>query len=121
MSTTARILIALLLSPALAAAQQPQATPFEVHEATVEELQAAWSSGRVTSEQLMDAYLARIAAYDRAGPMLNSVMRLNPGARADARRLDGERRAGTVRGPLHGVPILLKDNYDMVELPTTGS
>ncbi|MHB0964527.1 MAG: amidase family protein, partial [Gemmatimonadaceae bacterium] len=68
---------------------------------------------------LVDAYLARIAAYDHAGPALNAMIRLNPRARAAAAALDAERAAGHVRGPLHGIPVILKDNYDTKDLPTS--
>ncbi|MYA33081.1 MAG: amidase [Gemmatimonadales bacterium] len=95
--------------------------PFEVWEASIPELQEALESGRVSSAGLVDAYLARIAAYDRAGPTLNAIIRLHPTAREQARRLDAERAAGQVRGPLHGIPILLKDNYDTFDMPTAGS
>ena len=71
------------------------------------------AAGTVTSRALTEAYLTRIAAVDKAGPALNSVIELNPQALADADRLDGERKAGTVRGPLHGLPVLLKDNIDV--------
>ncbi len=96
-------------------------TDFEVAEATISELQDAMAAGQVTSVQLVDLYLARIAAYDRAGPALNTIIRLNPLARERAAALDAERRAGTVRGPMHGIPVLMKDNYDMDWMPTTGS
>lgn len=92
----------------------------EVYEATITELQRAMAAGRTSSVQLVDAYLARIAAYDRQGPALNSMIRLNRNARADARRLDAERRQGRVRGPLHGIPIILKDNFDTADMPTSG-
>jgi amidase len=101
----------------------PRAAPraaVEVHEATIAELQRAMSEGRTTSVALVDAYLARIAAYDQAGPRLNAIIRLAPEARAEARRLDAERRAGRVRGPLHGIPIVLKDNFDTRDMPTSG-
>jgi amidase len=74
--------------------------------------QAAMQAGKLTAEQLVQGYLARIAAKDAKGPKLNSVIALNPHALADARKLDAERRAGRVRGPLHGVPVLLKDNIE---------
>jgi amidase len=90
-----------------------------VYEASITDLQGAMTNGRVTSAQLVDAYLARIAAYDHKGPALNAMIRLNPRARADAAALDAERRAGKVRGPLHGVPIILKDNYGTADMPTT--
>ena len=94
---------------------------FEVAEASILELQAALEDGRATSAGLVDRYLARIAAYDRLGPALNTIIRLNPLARRQAEALDAERAAGAVRGPLHGIPILMKDNYDMDWMPTTGS
>ncbi len=100
-------------------AQAP--APFEVMEATIADLRAALETGRVTSVDLVDAYLDRIAAYDQSGPKLNAIIRTHPGARAQAALLDRERAAGTIRGPLHGIPILLKDNYDTHDLPTTGS
>ena len=96
-------------------------TDFEVAEASISEMQDAMVAGRVNSVQLVDAYLARIEAYDRAGPALNTIIRLNPLARDQAAALDMERSAGTVRGPLHGIPVLMKDNYDMDWMPTTGS
>ncbi len=96
------------------------ATPrVEVTEASVMDLQQAMADGRATAVQLVDAYLARIAAFDHAGPMLNTMIRLNPHARADAAALDAERRAGHVRGPLHGIPVILKDNYDTRDLATS--
>ncbi len=98
-----------------------QSRNFEVAEATIPEMQEAMERGLVTSVGLVDAYLARIEAYDRRGPMLNTVIRLNPNARAIAAALDIERVESGTRGPLHGIPILLKDNYDTADMPTTGS
>ena len=94
---------------------------FEVAEASILDLRQALEEGRVSSRQLVDLYLARIAAYDGAGPGLNSITRLNPRAGEEADELDREREAGTVRGPLHGIPVLMKDNYDVAGMPTTGS
>ena len=102
-------------------AQAGQSRPgVEVYEASIADLQAAMTAGRTSAVQLVDAYLARIAAYDQRGPALNAMIRLNPKARADARRLDEERRQGRVRGPLHGIPIILKDNFDTSDMPTSG-
>jgi amidase len=83
--------------------------------ASAADQQAAMRAGAVTSEALVRLSLDRIAQIDRAGPRLNSVLALNPHALADARRADAERRAGRVRGPLHGVPILLKDNIESAD------
>ena len=92
----------------------------EVFEASIPDLQAAMAEGRVTSSQLVDAYLARIDAYDQGGPALNSMVYLNPNARAQAAALDQERALRGARGPLHGIPIILKDNYDTADMPTSG-
>jgi amidase len=103
---------------------RPQPTPvlefFEVHEQSIVDLQAAQTAGRVTSRGLVDSYLARIQAYDQAGPRLNSIVLLNPRAREEAEALDRERAAKGPRGPLHGIPILVKDNYDTSDMPTSG-
>ncbi len=90
-----------------------------VYEATITDLQAAMTAGRVTSVDLVDGYLARINAYDEKLPSLNAMVRLNRRARADAAALDAERKAGRVRGPLHGIPIILKDNYSTRDLETS--
>ena len=92
-----------------------------VYEKSIAELSSDLVAGRVTSLQLVDAYLARITAYDKQGPAINAIIALNPGARDEARRLDAERRAGHTRGPLHGIPVLVKDNYTTAAMPTTGS
>jgi amidase len=93
---------------------------FDVTEKSISELYAALASGRVTSAQLVELYLNRIAAYDQAGPRLNAVISINPNAAADARALDVERMMRGPRGPLHGIPVLLKDNFETRDMPTTG-
>lgn len=92
------------------------AKTIDLAEADVAGLQARMASGQSSSLQLTRAYLQRIASIDRAGPMLNAVIELNPRAEADARALDAERSAGRVRGPLHGIPVLLKDNIDALPM-----
>ncbi len=82
----------------------------ELTEITVDELGRRMAAGTTTSHEIAETYLARIAALDRAGPMLKAVIELNPDALAIADARDAERRAGKVRGPLHGVPVLIKDN-----------
>jgi amidase len=91
----------------------------DLENATLADLQSALSSGKITSVELVQAYVARIEAYDRSGPAVNSVQIINPNATAEAAALDAERAAGHVRGPLHGIPILLKDNVDTFDMPTT--
>ena len=97
----------------------PPTDVFEVFERSILDLQAAQADGRVTSQGLVDAYVARIAAYDHAGPRINAIVTLNPRAREDAAALDAERRARGARGPLHGIPVLVKDNYDTTDMPTS--
>ena len=104
----------------LAALPVTQDQNVEVFEASIPDLQEAMADGRVTSVQLVDAYLARIRAYDQGGPALNSMIRLNPDALMQAAALDQERALMGARGPLHGIPIILKDNYDVAGLPTSG-
>jgi amidase len=84
----------------------------ELEEATIAGLQADMAAGRVTSRELVRRYLERIEAVDRSGPRLNSVIEVNPDAEAIAAVLDEERRRHGTRGPLHGIPVLLKDNID---------
>jgi amidase len=88
--------------------------------ASVADIQAAVDAGTLTYERLVQRSLDRIEAYDRRGPQLRSVIAVNPTALDDARRLDRERAATGRRGPLHGIPVAVKDNVDVAGLPTTG-
>ncbi len=97
------------------AADAPPAAAFAFEEATVGDLQARMTKGTLTSRALTQAYLTRIAAIDKAGPTLRSVIEVNPDALAIAAERDAERRAGKVRGPLHGIPVLVKDNLDSAD------
>ena len=74
---------------------------------------------QVTSRQIVEQYLERIRKYDQAGPQINAFIAINPRALQTADALDAERRAGKVRGPLHGIPIVIKDNYATTDMPTT--
>lgn len=112
-------LVMATMAPAVQAAPQPPGR-IEVAEASVPQLQAALASGALTSRQLVLAYLARIAAYDQIGPSLNSIVTLNPAALAQADALDKERASKGPRGPLHGIPVLVKDNFDTLDMPTSG-
>jgi amidase len=88
---------------------------FELNEITVAELQEAMGTGRRSARQIAELYLSRIETVDRQGPRVNSVIEVNPDAVAIAESLDAERKAGRVRGPLHGIPILIKDNIDTAD------
>ena len=92
---------------------------FEFEEATVVELEEKMASGELTARRLTEAYLARIEALDRQGPMLRSVIETNPEALSIADALDKERKDTGPRGPLHGIPVLLKDNIDTADRLTT--
>jgi amidase len=93
--------------------------PFEFDEASVADLQKRMASGELTARRLAEACLARIGALDRQGPELRSVIETNPEALAIAEALDAERRAKGARGPLHGIPVLVKDNVDTADRMTT--
>ena len=119
---------ALALSPVKAAdsdAGRDKATapvkPFEFEETPIAEFQEAMRSGRHTSRTIAEAYLARIQEVDKQGPALNSIIELNPDAIAIAEKLDDERKAGHLRGPLHGIPILIKDNIDTADQMQTSA
>src|SRR5438477_7143331 len=86
--------------------------PSDFNEMTITQLKGLMGAGQARSTDLVNFYLRRIQALDQGGPFVNSVIELNPDAQAIAQQLDAERQAGHVRGPLHGVPVLLKDNVD---------
>ncbi len=108
------LLLAALLAPASASGQggTQNAIPTQHNEATVAQLQAEMASGMLTSEELTREYIARILALDQSGPGVNAVIELNPDALVMARNADALRSRGVVLGPLHGIPVLLKDNID---------
>src|SRR5258707_4919588 len=108
------LLLAVLLLPTSGAAQSAaqNAVPTQHNEATVAQLQAEMASGRLTAEELTKEYIGRILALDQNGPGVNAVIELNPDALVMARSADALRRRGIVLGPLHGIPVLLKDNID---------
>jgi Asp-tRNA(Asn)/Glu-tRNA(Gln) amidotransferase A subunit family amidase len=110
--------IPLRSQPQKPASPAPRST-FDPMEKSIEDLQRAMQRGEVTSRQLVEVYLARIAAYDQQGPALNAIVALNPRAREAAAALDAERTSKGARGPLHGIPVLVKDNYETIEMPTS--
>ena len=112
-----KILCTIVVSVSLPVSGQSN---IDVFEANIAELQSALEGGLTSSVELVDQYLARIEAYDKQGPTLNSIVRLNPTARDTAMALDAERVRSGARSQLHGIPILVKDNYNTTDLPTTG-
>jgi amidase len=110
-----QLTVLVLLSAAVASPRT-----IDLDSATIADFNAAFNFGTLTSERLVQMCLARIQAYDRQGPSLNAVLSLNSKALESARALDAERKAKGPRSPLHGIPVLLKDNYNTADMPTTG-
>ncbi len=98
--------------------EEPQEA-FQLLEATLPQIEGALASGTITSQDLVEMYLARSAAYDQQGPSLNAIITVNPDALAEAKELDAERAANGPRGPLHGIPVIVKDNYETKDMQTT--
>jgi Asp-tRNA(Asn)/Glu-tRNA(Gln) amidotransferase A subunit family amidase len=92
---------------------------FDVEETTIAEIHAAMEAGTLTARELVQAYLDRIEAYDKQGPYINSIITINPQALERADELDSAMAASGFVGPLHGIPVMVKDNYDTFDLPTT--
>jgi amidase len=113
------LLVGLLLALATLAAraQRPSVQTFTVVEASISDMQAAMAQGRVSARDIVQQSLTRIATYE---DRLNAALAINPRALAEADERDRERRAGKVRGPLHGIPVALKDNIHTTDMPTTG-
>jgi len=118
------------LYPALGAAREtaspttvPDLKPFELDEITISDLQDGMKSGRFTARSLVEMYSARIDSIDKHGPAVNSILELNPDALSIADALDEERKAHGARGPMHGIPVLIKDNIDTADkmMTTAGS
>jgi Asp-tRNA(Asn)/Glu-tRNA(Gln) amidotransferase A subunit family amidase len=114
-------LVAAVACTAIGHAQDGRRTaaPFDVVEASVADIHEAFARGTLTARALTQQYLDRIDAYDKRGPMLNSVITVNPQALQDADRLDVRFKLSGLTGPLHGVPILVKDEIDTAGMPTT--
>lgn len=113
----------MISSAALAAGALAAPPAFELEEATVADLRKRMTAGSLTSSALTQGYLDRIAAIDKRGPAINAVIELNPDALSIAAALDAERKAKGPRGPLHGIPVLIKDNIDTADrmMTTAGS
>ena len=114
------LLIIFTWSALISSAKASGQNDFQLLEADIHSIQQAFKNGTLSSETLTQAYLDRIDAYDKKGPAINSFIKLNPNAVKQARALDEERMSKGSRGLLHGIPIVIKDNYDTKDLPTTG-
>lgn len=112
----ALVALLIVLSPIKVA---PQAKQFHLAEATIEDIHDAYKSGRLTARQLTQMYLNRIEAYDKKGPAINSIITINSKALEEADRLDAASKASGFVGPLHGIPVILKDQFDAKGMPTT--
>ena len=121
MSVKAQPALILFAAASLAVTVQPRAQTrnFDLLTASVADIQDAVGAGALTYERLVQLYLNRIDAYDKKGPRLNAVLAVNPRALEIARGLDAERKAKGLRSPLHGIPIAVKDNVDVSDLPST--
>ena len=97
------------------AAKSEAPDDFELNEITISSLQQNFASGKYSSEQVTNLYLQRIETIDKTGPSLHAVIEINPDAISIAKAMDAERKAGKIRGPLHGVPVLIKDNIDTAD------
>src|SRR5256885_16778257 len=96
-----------------------QAQAFHLQETTIEAVHNAYKAGRLTSHQLVELYLKRIDAYDKKGPGINSIITTNPKALEEADRLDAAFKRSGLTGPLHGIPVIVKDQFDVKGMPTT--
>src|SRR2546425_4700757 len=117
-------LVALAISAVCAAsghaqARKDKAVPFQIMETTIDDIHAAFKSGKLTTRQLVQGYIDRINAYDKAGPNINSVITINPNALDEADKLDAAYKRSGLSGPLHGIPVLVKDEVDTAGMPTT--
>jgi amidase len=113
-----RLCSATLLAGALALGTA-QAGEINLATASIADIEAAMNQGSLTSTKLVSLYLKRIEAYDKKGPNINAVILINPNALAEAKALDLERKAKGPRSPIHGIPIVLKDNFNTFDMPTT--
>ncbi len=118
--TTAAHRLVLVAALVLATMTPASAKTIDLDSATIADINAAFDEGTLTAEKLVQMYLDRIQAYDRRGPSLHAIITLNPKALEIARQLDAERKAKGPRSPLHGIPVVLKDNFDTADMPTTG-
>jgi Asp-tRNA(Asn)/Glu-tRNA(Gln) amidotransferase A subunit family amidase len=117
-ATAGTLLFSLVTSLLLGACSSGTAG-FELHEATIAEIHVAMEAGRVTARQLVERSLERIEAFDKQGPAINAIITINPKALERADELDRVFQESGLSGPLHGIPVIVKDNYDTADMPTS--
>jgi amidase len=117
MKRNSLLFLLFAVATALTATSQQRQSRFSVVETSIADMQQAMKDGRVTSRELVVQYLTRIATYNKK---LNAIIAVNPNAIKEAEQLDRERAQGRIRGPLHGIPIALKDNIHTTNMPTSG-
>src|ERR1700674_829984 len=115
---TQRLIVILMLSAVACVAQHTERS-FQVVETSIDEIHAAYKANQLTAHQLVQMYLARIQAYDQRGPAVNCIITINPHALDEADKLDAVYKRSGIVGPLHGIPILVKDEIDTAGMPTT--
>ncbi len=113
LTVTSAVVALVAVGPTIASAK------FTLEEATIADVHKAFKSGELTAKKLVEMYLKRIEAYDQKGPKLNAVIYVNPKALEEAAALDAKFKKSGPVGPLHGIPVLLKDNVDTKDMPTT--
>jgi Asp-tRNA(Asn)/Glu-tRNA(Gln) amidotransferase A subunit family amidase len=99
--------------------QNEKSAPFQIVETSIDDIHAAMKARKLTAHQLVQGYLDRINAYDKRGPNINSIITVNPQALAEADKLDAQYKTSGFVGPLHGIPVLVKDEIDAAGMPTT--
>src|SRR5216683_2083208 len=112
------LILIVTLSVAACAAQRTERS-FQVVETSIDEIHAAYKANQLTAHQLVQMYLDRIQAYDQRGPAVNCVITINPQALDQADKLDAAYKRSGMAGPLHGIPVLVKDEIDAAGMPTT--
>lgn len=120
MTRMVRTFVVVALAMACALVPLSAQRTVDLDAVTIADVNAAFAKGTLTSERLVQMFLARIDAYDRKGPMLRAVITVNAKAVEQARALDAERKAKGPRSPMHGIPVIIKDNIDTADMPTTG-
>ena len=115
-----KVIYASLITFAVSWNMVLKAAPLKIEEATIADVHRAMKGGHLTAHQLVQAYLDRIAAFDKKGPGFNAILQINPRALEDADRLDAALRKSGLKGPLHGIPLFIKDAIATNDMPTTG-